>query len=547
MNQTSNKTIKLIALYARVSTARQEEEKTIETQLVAVRDFAKEKDYTIVKSYVDEGWSGTILARPQLDQLRIDAKDKIWDAVLIYDPDRLARRYSYQELVIDELNEAGIEVIFVTTPTPKNGEDKLLYGVKGIFAEYERSKIIERFRIGKLRKVREGHILVSEPPYGYNYIPKEGRRHGYYEINPEEAEIVKMIYSWVGNKGVTIRGVVRKLQELGIKPRKSKRGLWSTSTLGHLLRNRSYIGEAHYGSTYAVIAQNPLNKERYRKNRKSSRKTKPEEEWIKISVPAIIDKDIFEKVDARLRQNLILSGRNNNKNQYLLSRKIRCICGNTRAGQGYYNKPNKFYRCSSNIKNFPLPRECHEGGVNVELADDLVWKRIVDLMTSPALLMEQLEQWINKQNKKESFPEGEIEVIKKKILKKKESEIRFNKAYGDGVFSLEQLKQHVVPIREEINFLEIQLLKMEESLKSIINKAVLPKPDEVEIFVQKAQEVLMGLNFDAKKAIVRNVIDKVVGTPQKLQVYGLIPLNYVTLCSLSRHRRAPKRGEVYTF
>ena len=163
----------MIAVYARVSTARQEEEGTIETQLLAVREFAKKNNYNIVKEYIDDGWSGDMLARPQLDQLRQDAKNKIWEGVLSYDPDRLARRYSYQELVMDELREAGVEVLFVTTPSPKNGEEKILHGVKGLFAEYERAKISERFRLGKMRKVKEGHILVSEAPYGYAYILKK--------------------------------------------------------------------------------------------------------------------------------------------------------------------------------------------------------------------------------------------------------------------------------------------------------------------------------------------------------------------------------------
>src|SRR3989344_5425338 len=127
MNTNENrKTISLIAVYARVSTARQAEEGTIETQLSAVREFAEKNSYTIVKEYIYNGWSGDMLARPQLDQLRQDAKGKIWEAGLIYDPDRLARRYSYQELVMDELREAGIEMIFVTVSAPKNSEDKIL-------------------------------------------------------------------------------------------------------------------------------------------------------------------------------------------------------------------------------------------------------------------------------------------------------------------------------------------------------------------------------------------------------------------------------------
>src|ERR1700730_8493424 len=198
---------KLIAIYARVSTARQEEDGTIETQLGVLRDYARQHGHTMVKEGVDDGWSGDILARPSLDELRADAPKKLWQAVLIYDPDRLARRYSYQELVMDELRERRLDVIFITVSSPKNSEEKILHGVRGLFAEYERAKIAERFRLGKLRKVKDGHVLVTEAPYGYTYIPKRGSEHGYFVIAEEEARVVRMIFGWVVNERLPLRQV----------------------------------------------------------------------------------------------------------------------------------------------------------------------------------------------------------------------------------------------------------------------------------------------------------------------------------------------------
>lgn len=298
---------KLVATYARVSTARQEDEQTIRTQDAVLKEEALRRNYTIIKEYSDEGWSGDTLARPALDQLRTDARSKMFEAVFVYDPDRLARRYSYQELIMDELREAGVEIIFITVAAPKNSEDKILHGVRGLFAEYERAKISERFRLGKVRKIKEGHILVSEPLYGYSYIQKKDRVHGYYVINEEEAAIVQRIFSWVGNEGLTLRKVVRRLQELNIKPRKSKRGVWNTSTLSTMLRHKAYIGEAHWGSSYAVAPLNPIKTDKYRKTKKSSRRTKSEEEWYKVSVPAIIDEKLFTRVRQQVEHNFALS------------------------------------------------------------------------------------------------------------------------------------------------------------------------------------------------------------------------------------------------
>ena len=213
MNNLTDNPIKLIATYARVSENPDEEEQTIRNQTMTLTDFAEKHNWRIVREYKDDDWSGDILERPSLDELRLDAKNKnrVWEAVLIYDPDRLARRYSYQELVMDELQEAGVEVIFVTVPTPKNTGDKILQGFRGLFAEYERAKIAERFRLGKLFKVKEGHILTTKPLYGYDYIPKKDKVHGYYEINSEESRVVKMIFAWVANERMTLRKVVKKI------------------------------------------------------------------------------------------------------------------------------------------------------------------------------------------------------------------------------------------------------------------------------------------------------------------------------------------------
>src|ERR1035437_6639730 len=234
MIESAPKNIKFIATYSRVSTSNQEDQKTIEAQLSEVHDFAKKHEFEIVKEYIDEGWSGDILNRPDLDQLRVDAKKKIWDAVLIYDPDRLGRQLFYQQIVIEELEQLEIPILFVTMPPIKNPTDELMFGVRGLFAAYEKAKITERFRIGKVNRVKNGHVLTSEAPYGYTYITNKGKRGspdyvvGHYEINEYEADVIKKIFKMVADDGLTIRGIVKEVQKLEIRPRKSLRGVWST-------------------------------------------------------------------------------------------------------------------------------------------------------------------------------------------------------------------------------------------------------------------------------------------------------------------------------
>ncbi len=514
---------KLVAIYGRVSTSNQENEGTIETQLSAIRQFAKENGYIIVREYLDNGWSGDTLIRPSLDELRVDAKKKIWEAVLIFDPDRLARRYSYQELIMDELREAGTEVIFLTTPAPKDYGEKILYGVKGLFAEYERAKISERFRLGKLRKVKEGHLLVSEPLYGFDYVPKIENTHGYYVINPEEARVAKMIFTWIGEERLTIRGVVNRLQEQGIKPRKSKRGVWNTSTLSHMLRNKAYIGEARWGSSYAVVPVNPINKEKYRKLKKSSRKNKPESEWIasKIPVPAIIDKELFFKVGKRLDINSELNKRNT-RNEYLLTQKIYCICGRRRTGESALKGKHLYYRCTDRILQHPLPKVCKEKGINARLADRKVWNKLTKFLTSKKLMTEQANRWLRRRKDKTKLGQGDLSVMLKEINRLEAQEDRYNKAYGAGVFTVEKLKEYTLPITNKISSLENQIAKYKLERENVITS--MPEESDIEAYTEDAKNVIKTYNFAEKKAVIMDIINKIIGTKTELKVAGSVPV-----------------------
>lgn len=535
MMEDTKQPSKLIAIYGRVSTSNQENEGTIETQMSAVKEHARKKNCVIVQEYTDEGWSGDSLVRPNLDRLRVDAKKKLWQAVLVYDPDRLARRYSYQELIMDELREAGIEVMFVTVAAPQNSEDKILHGVRGLFAEYERAKISERFRLGKLRKVKEGHVLVSEPPYGYTYTPKNDRTHGYYEINEAEAEVVRLIFAWVADEGLTLRRVVRRLHQSAIKPRESPRGVWATSTLSHLLRNKCYIGEARWGSSYAVVPENPHNKEKYRKTRKSSRRMKPEAEWLTIPVPAIIDRDLFLRARKRVEMNFALCQRNT-KNEYLLAGRIWCDCGKRRAGEGPQHGKHLYYRCNDRVSRFPLPRVCREWGIDARIADQLVWQKVAELMRSPELMERQLSRWIEGKQRDVRSISNDIPALEKEIRKQQEHEDRYNKAYGAGLFTVEQLKQYTGPIKERIAALESQIAKgLREKGENAI--FAIPSKEELQGFVTDAARALEHLEFGQKRAIIGQVVERVIGAKGKLQVYGHIPIqSKVELFANDRYR-----------
>lgn len=546
--------MKLIATYARVSTGRQEEEKTVQDQIYAFKEYVSKNDVKIVREYVDNGWSGDTLARPDLDNLRQDADKKIFDAVLFYDPDRIARRYSYQELVTDELQEAGVEVIFITIPTPKNHEERIVHGVRGLFAEYERMKIAERFRLGKVRKVKEGHVLTSQASYGHRYIanvklPGQSMIHGHYEIVSEEAENLRNIFKWIDEEDLTLRRLVVRLQKLGIKPRKSKKGTWTTGTLSTLIRNKALIGEAHWGKSYACVPTNPQKTEKYKKMKKTSRRDKPEKDWVanKIPVPPIIDRELFMRVQEKLKSHAAFSKRNK-KNDYLVGGKLWCVCGNRMSGNGKYQGDHIYYRCINRILNFPMPKTCHQRGINAIIVDKLFWLKFYEFLSSPDQLYEQAERWILNRQQGEVKSIENIDELKNELSKLKKQEDRLNKAHGAGAFTLEQLIEYTTPIKKQISDIGGRIMALEERERSQ-GASTMPTKEQIKAFAQKAAEKLRNLNFEEKRAIIISIVGKVIGSQEQLSVAGHVALNldfnYVTLYSERGNRGAAQCRQIH--
>lgn len=174
-----------IALYARVSTERQEREQTIESQLSLLRAWATRQDADVTAAHVftDEGYSGSRLDRPGLDRLRDAVQEGTLTRVAVLTPDRLARKYVYQVLLLEEFRRVGVEVVFVQRPIGDDPNEQLLLQIQGAVAEYERALLGERFRRGRLQKARAGHVHTSRAPYGYRYLPKRDGVPGRLEID----------------------------------------------------------------------------------------------------------------------------------------------------------------------------------------------------------------------------------------------------------------------------------------------------------------------------------------------------------------------------
>jgi len=202
------------AIYARVSTPHQERDQTIDSQLAVLSTWCHERHYDLADEHIyrDEGYSGARLDRPGLDALRDAARAGEFELVAILTPDRLARKYAYQVLVLEELRRAGCETVFVQRPISDDPNDQLLLQIQGAIAEYERAVLGERFRRGKLQRARAGHYSFGHAPYGYRYVPKQDSVPGHLVVDEVEADFVRMLYRWLVEEQLTIRQIWQATQ-----------------------------------------------------------------------------------------------------------------------------------------------------------------------------------------------------------------------------------------------------------------------------------------------------------------------------------------------
>ena len=222
------------AIYARVSSERQRQEQTIQSQTVALRELAEQRGLLVPEDllFEDDGFSGASLQRPALERLRDRAFDGCFEVLLCHAPDRLARRYAYQVLLLEELARGGIEVVFLKEPERSGSpEDELMRRFQGMIAEYERAQIAERCRRGKLHRARAGAVSVlSNAPYGYRYVKKTEHADAFFEVNELEAPIVREIFDRYVEQSESIGQIARALTEQAVPTRTGAR-CWGQSTI----------------------------------------------------------------------------------------------------------------------------------------------------------------------------------------------------------------------------------------------------------------------------------------------------------------------------
>ena len=527
---------KVPAFYGRVSSEQQAEAATIDSQVAALQERIAKDGLTLETEmrFLDEGYSGATLIRPALERLRDVAATGAIDCLYVHSPDRLARKYAYQVLLLDEFQRCGVEVIFLNHPVGQTPEEDLLLQVQGMVAEYERAKILERSRRGKLHAARQGSVnVLSGAPYGYRYVNcREGDGEARYEIVLEEARVVRQIFEWVGRDGLSIGEVCRRLKEQGIPSPKGK-SYWDRTTVWGHLKNSAYRGSAIYGKTRIGPKRPVLRAQRGRSEqprRAHSVYDVPDDQGTRIAVPAIVSEDLFAAVAERLIENRKRSRQLRRGARYLLQGLVVCA----RCDYAYYGKPVSrkaangkrrdyaYYRCTgTDSYRYGGERLCRNKQVRTDLLDEAVWRDVCSLLENPG----RIEREYQRRLKHKPGESGSESHLQARIQKVKCGIARLIDAYEDGLLERSDFESRIRRSRDRLATLEAEAKKQteEESQRAELRLVI----GQLQEFVARIKSGLQDADWSTRREIIRALVKRVeVDEAQVRVIYRIDPLPF---------------------
>jgi site-specific DNA recombinase len=519
-----------VALYARVSSDKQAQEGTIDSQIACLREqIASAGDVLgATLCFSDDGVSGTTLVRPALERLRDQAAAGAFERLYILAPDRLARRHAHQMVLIEELQACGVELIFVNRPLGSTPEDQLLLQVQSVVAEYERAKILERTRRGRLHAARCGQVSVlSRAPFGYRYVDKHsGGGVAAYEVVEEEACIVRQMFSWVAGEGCSLREVARRLEKLGV-PTRHGQSRWKSSTIASMLSNPSYYGQAAYGRTRVGERRPQL---RPRRGQPETPKypysvyEQPATHHIQIAVPALVDADLFAAVQEQLAENQRRLRANTKSRRYLLQGLAVCSsCGyalHSKTSGRRRKKPYAYYRCvGSEAAYFGGQRICQVRSQRVEDLEAAVWKDVCNLLSEPERLRQEFER--RRQNPRSASVLGESQRLRATLSKIKQNISRLLDAYADGLLETSEFEPRIKRLKGRLAKVNSELQAREKQAKE--NEALRLVCGHLDDFADQVKAGLETADWEQRRAILRALVKRVEVDNKNIRIVYKVP------------------------
>jgi len=447
-------------LYARVSSEQQAGDSTIASQLAALEARVSEDGLTVLPEhrFADGGYSGATLVRPALERLRDLAASGALDRVYVHSPDRLARRYAYQVLLVDELRRTGVEIVFLNRQTGVSPEDDLLLQVQGMVAEYERAKILERSRRGKRHAARRRSVnVLAGAPYGYRYLGKhESGGAARYEVVAEQARV-------------------------GPRPARPRP-----------VRGGSEQPRRAYGLYDA-----------------------PVEDRITVPVPRLIDPALFDAVREQLAENRRRSRQSARGARYLLQGLLVCrLCGYAYYGKAIslcaakgHRRDYAYYRCcGTDAYRFGGQRVCSNVQVRTDQLDEAVWREVKRLLHDPARIATGYERRLDEARRR-GTDGPDLAAAETQLAKLRRGMGRLIDSYAEGLIERSEFEPRIIGFRQRIAGWagQIKVMRDEAALRSTLSLVI----GRLEDFAKRVYDRMSEVDWLMQRDLIRTLVKRV--------------------------------------
>jgi site-specific DNA recombinase len=478
-----------------VSTDDQAEKYGLDSQLRVLRDTAAARGYEVADGaeFVDDGYSGTTLERPQLERLRDAVRRHAYDVALTYSPDRLARDLTYSLLLKKEFRTAGVAIEYVTMRTDDTPAGIFHEQVLGAVAELERAMIKERTSRGRREKAQQGTIPGGTCPFGYRV---DHTQPGGLAIDAEPADTIRKIFAWT-TAGTSVRAIVSRLNAQGMP---APRGRWSRSTVRRILKNEVYAGTAHFSRT-------------------SGRVVRPRDQWIAIAVPPVVSPATFTRARTQSEQNQRRNSGRPGHRFYLLKGLLVCACGRPMHGLAKHDR--RVYRCSGRDRlAAEVGGRCDASTRGAERLEALVWGSVVKVLSDPEVLLHKMKEHRQALDSRRVDAQSETQALRERLTRVERQLKRLLDAYLD-----EQLSKGLFD--EKRRDLEAQKATLTEKLTAAeataaTGTAQARQREAVLLQCKLALRGLERLDDQGRQRLLRLLVTQVMVHPGRLEVQGFL-------------------------
>ena len=449
--------------------------------------------------------------------------------MLVYSPDRLARKFACQALLIEELARCGTRVEFVKGPRGDSPEDQLLVQFQGMFAEYEKAQLMERYRRGKAWRAKSGSVnVLPGAPFGYRYVRKTPETGARYEVVPHEAALVAEMFRRYADDGAAIADLRRWLTAEGVRTRTGKQQ-WDRSVIWGMLRNPAYAGTAVFGKTQAVHEPAGLNRTARLAGRAVPRQVRvqdrPEAEWTHIPVPALVDGETFDRVQQRLEDNKRFASRNT-KVPSLLQGLAACAS----CGYGYYRtsttttarKKIYYYRClGSDDYRYQGGRVCGNKPVRADYADRVVWDHVTALLADPSLIRAEIGKRLDRARTSDPVTRkrGQLEQA---LAKTTASIAAMITAFSGQLLTIDELRARMPDLRARETGLKDQIAAL--NAQAADRDAYLKLAGDLEGFLARLRQSSATATTENRQRVLRALVQDILIGPEKITIRHRIPV-----------------------